>query len=134
MPTISNLARVEPVNYRGETIPRFFFFQQRYFLPLVEVILMGGCTFMCTLQSNFSPHCWDNVSSFSLHGGWKASEWRPGWLPVDPTFVSRMEWGGRTDLWKPLAWCPQKSGCQFSGCARHRGQGQGCSVKPIHFN
>lgn len=66
---------------------------------------MGGWTFMCALQSNFSPYCWDNVSSFSLHRGWKASEWLIGWLPMDPTFVSRTGGECRTDLWKPLAGC-----------------------------
>lgn len=137
---VSNLAKVKFVNYLGRTIPRvfFFFFLQEYFYfppsASVTVILTGGGTFYWPLQSNFVSCCWGNVSSIFLHWGWKASEWRPGQFPIDPILCYGMEWGGRIDLRKPLAQCLQKSGCQFSDSARHCGQGQGCSVKSIHFN
>ena len=63
---------------------------------------MGGWTFMCAQKSNFISCCWGNVSSLSLHRGWKASGWRPGRFPIDPTVINGMEWGGRLtngNLW-----------------------------------
>lgn len=108
-----------------------------------QVLFSGRSVFILDLRSPCSEHyllvlftavrvTW--APWLSCEDEWTAAEWQLGHFPIDPIIFNRTGWGGRIDLWKPLALCPSKSECQFSGSARHCGQGQGCSVRSIHFN